>query len=92
MQVEGLVNAGLVIDMDREAMGYWTPDRVPARLVADIQSAWPGWEVRRLRYGLAEHLAVTGRRDDDLLVAHERAAPEWDAARRALQPDPRLVR
>lgn len=92
VQVEGLVNAGVVIDMDRRAIAYWTPDYVPMRLLADIRTAWPGWELRRLPYGFAEHLAATGRRADDLLVTHGEAAPEWDAARRALRPDARPLR
>ena len=86
---EWVLDAGLVIDMDRRVLHYWTDDYVPARLLADVLAAWPGWDVRRLRYGLAEHLAVTGRRDDELLVSDDDADPEWKAARRALRPDPR---
>ena len=84
--------AGLVIDQDRHVVHYWTDEVVPPRLLADVRAAWPGWEVRRLRYGLAGHLAVTGRRDDELLTSHEKAAPEWEAGRRALRPDPRPLR
>ncbi len=90
IQVEGLVHAGLVVDVDQQALSFWTPGYVPARLLTLVRAAWPGWDVRRLRYGLAEHLAVTGRRGDELLVAHDNADAEWETARRALRPDPRF--
>lgn len=86
---EDSVDAGVVIDLDRRVLGYWTDGFVPARLLADIRAAWPGWDVRRLRYGLAEHLATTGRRDDEALASRDDVDPEWEAARRALRPDPR---
>ena len=89
MQVEELVNAGLVIDMHRRTMGFWTPDTVPGRLFTVVRAAWPGWDVRRLRYGLAEHLATTGRRDNEALESYDNVDPEWEAARRTLEPDPR---
>jgi hypothetical protein len=82
--------AGVVIDQDRRVLHYWTGTVVPPRLLADVKAAWPGWDVRRLRYGLAEHLAMTGRGDDDLLATPDDVAPEWDTARRALRPDPRF--
>jgi hypothetical protein len=57
-----------------------------------MRAEWPGWDLRRLRYGLAEHLAMTGRRDHELLAPHENADVEWHASRRDLRPDPRPLR
>jgi hypothetical protein len=87
---EDSVDAGVVIDLDQRVLRYWSDDVVPSRLLADVQEAWPGWPVRRLPYGLAGHLAATGRRDDEALASH--ADAEWDVARRALRPDPRPLR
>ncbi|MFW6692844.1 hypothetical protein [Streptomyces sp. MAR4 CNX-425] len=85
------VRAGLVIDLDRRVLRYWPHGYLPARLLADVRAAWPGWDLRRMRYGFAEHLAVTGRPVPDDLATPNGAA-EWDAARRDVRTDPRPLR
>jgi hypothetical protein len=89
---EEFTGAGLIIDLDQRVLRYWTNDYIPVRLLADIRAAWPGWDLQRLRYGFAEHLAVTGRRDPDGLATPQEVAADWDAARRDLRPDPRPLR
>jgi hypothetical protein len=84
-------DAGIVIDLDRRTVRYWTEDVVPARLVSEVRTAWPGFDVRWLPYDMTGHLAATGRRDDVLAPAFA-ASEEWEAARRALEPDPRPLR
>ncbi|WP_147339357.1 hypothetical protein [Actinomadura spongiicola] len=86
------VRAGLVIDLDQRVLRYWPHGYVPSRLLAAVGAAWPGWELRRMRYGFAEHLAVTGRRAPDALATPPEVAAEWEAARRDLTPDPRPLR
>lgn len=57
------VDGGVVIDLGRRVLSYWTDGFVPPRLLAEVRAAWPGFEVRRLPHGLDEHLAATGRND-----------------------------
>lgn len=86
------VRSGLVIDLDQRVLRYWPNGYLPTRLLADVGAAWPGWDLRRMRYGFAEQLAVTGRRAPDGPAAPHGVAAEWDAARRGLRVDPRPLR
>jgi hypothetical protein len=85
--------AGVVIDMDQRALGYWTKWTVPATLLSDLGQAWPGWRIHRIRYGLAGHLTATGRRYNE--PASEEPAgvdPRWIAERGDLPTDRRALR
>jgi len=91
LPTEHEANSGVVIDRPRQTLRYWSERFVPPRVPAVVQSAWPDWQVERLTYGLAEHLAATGRHHDGYLdEACE--SPSWDGARRSLAVDPRPFR
>ena len=90
---ELFVDAGVVIDLDQHALGYWTKWLVPAGLLPDLRQAWPGWHIHHIRYGLAGHLAATGRRyDDPFGDGPADADPRWISERRDLPIDPRPLR
>lgn len=94
--------AGAVIDLERRAIGFWSANFAPPRLIDAVRDAWPGWRVVRLAYGYAGHLAATGRAPAGWLDTPLRypdgpdpvgdALPAWDADRRALPVDPRPLR
>jgi hypothetical protein len=96
------LDAGVLIDVDRGAVRYWADRHVPARLLAAVNAAWPGWRVARLPYGHAEHLALTGRLDPEALDdgsndgvhddSHRDALAGWITERSALPADQRPLR
>lgn len=101
--VEDSVNAGAVIDVPARRIGTFTGAAVPARLLAEIAAAWPGWRIETMRHGFAAQLAATGRRDQELvcdraelLAPREHEWPGFDEAwvdeRDALAIDPRPLR
>jgi hypothetical protein len=55
------IRTGVVIDQDLDVIRYWLTSIVPARLIRDVQAAWPGWQVQPITHGIGEHLAVTAR-------------------------------
>ncbi len=57
------VPTGVVIDQDLRVIRYWLTSLVPARLLRAVREVWPGWQVRPITHGIAEHRAVTGRPD-----------------------------
>jgi hypothetical protein len=60
-------SSGAVVDLPRRVLHYWSERFVPPRVLDSVRSAWPDWQIKRLEYGLAEHLAVTGRQVGELL-------------------------
>jgi hypothetical protein len=91
LPMEHQVSGGVVIDVPHKTLRHWSERFVPARLWSALPTVWPGWRVERFQYGLAEHLAATGRRNDELLDTDE-CDPAWDGARRSLPADPRPFR
>jgi hypothetical protein len=92
------VDAGALIDLDRRVLRYWSRRFVPARLLAAVRAAWPGWSLERLPYGHAEQLALTGRPDPEALddgitdEDHREALAGWITERLALPVDRRPLR
>jgi len=93
---------GAVIDVAARTVRYWTAQVVSPPFLDVVRRSWAGWQVERLPFGFAGHLAATGRAPGDLLIpdgelladtSREVAFdPGWLADRRALRPDPRPLR
>jgi hypothetical protein len=97
MPHENQVDQGVIVDCPARCIRYWGGEPIPSGLLAALRAAWPGWTIERLRYGLAGHLAATGRRDPDLLIpdaelSTDEIDPEWLRERAALVPDARGLR
>ncbi|MEU6780144.1 hypothetical protein ABZ912_13135 [Nonomuraea angiospora] len=91
--LEENVLSGAVVDLARRELRYWTDMFVPSRLLTQLRAAWPGWQVERLPYGMAGHLAITGSQKPDMLEpGPSEADPEWATARDRLIVDPRPLR
>lgn len=94
---ENQFDHGVIVDCPARCIRYWSGEPIASGLLAALREAWPGWTIERLGYGLAGHLAATGRSDPDLLIPDEELPtdaidPEWLRERAALVPDARGLR
>lgn len=94
---ENEIDDGVVIDCPARRIRYWSANAITPALLAAVRAAWPGWAIERLRYGLAGHLAATGRRDPSSLLPDAelpttRFDTDWLRERATLSPDARGLR
>lgn len=100
---EADVDHGVIIDCPARRLRYWAAHPLPHGLREGLARAWPGYAIERLTHGFAGHLAATGRRCADLLIADaELLSPNawgepvfdagWVRERAELPLDPRDLR
>lgn len=86
---------GVAIDLSARVFRChpcWAKGRHVESLDQRIRTS-PGWDIRRMGHGMAEHLAVTGRHAPDLLSPpSDDCSAAWDSSRHNLRPDPRPLR